>query len=223
VKWHVCFILVCFVFTALPSTAHQGKAVDLSEAVNIALINNGSYRQALARERAAEERVNAVWGQLLPAMESELSVQGQGADSGIQAMSDGAYDVRVLQMRFAINPGFFYNSLKSSHEELAVVRQDVRRQKYEVEYQVIKSYFDVVLAREMLRLKKESRLVLEENLRIVENLYRAGSVPLFELLQAKVHLGDVEPEILDAETALATAEDVFSFALGGDAGVFKAM
>ncbi len=190
------------------------KPVSLKEARDIALKNNGEYRASQASLSAAEERVRAVWGQLLPVMESEVSATRQGADSGIMALSDGQYDVRLVQLRFGINPGGFYHTLEQSHSALKSARQETRRILSSVEYSVIKSYYDVVLAAEMVRLKTESRKVLEENFRDVDSMFRSGSVPRFELLQAQVRLQNMEPEIREAETNYSVAVDTFNLILG---------
>ena len=193
--------------------------VSLGEARDIAVTGNGEVRAARANLRAAEERVRAVWGQLLPVIESEVSATRQGADSGIMSLSDGQYDIRMVQLRFGINPGGFYHTLEQSHAALKTAREESRRIIASVEYSVIKSYYDVVLTDEMVRLKTESRKVLEENLRDVENLYLSGSVPRFELLQAQVRLQNLYPEIREAETNYSLAVDTFNLALGsGDRG-----
>jgi len=198
------------------------RKVNLAEAQQIAIENNGEYRIAQANVRAADERVNVVWGQLLPVMESEASATRQGADSGLMSLSDGQYDIRLLQLKFAINPGGFNNSLKQSHAALCSAREELRRVRGNIEYSVIKSYYNVILTAEIVKLKKDSLKVLEENLRDVENLYRSGSVPRFELLQARVFLQNIEAEIIDSETVASVALDTFNLVLGSSGRLYDA-
>ena len=73
------------------------------------------------------------------------------------------------------------------------------------------------LAGEMIRLRNESLELLKANLRDVENLFRTGSVPRFELLQAQVQMKSQEPLLLEAENNRAVMLDTFNFHLGGGA------
>ena len=52
----------------------------------------------------------------------------------------------------------------------------MRRVRNDLEYSVIKGYFDVILAREMVALRENSLQVLSENLKDVDRLFRSGSV-----------------------------------------------
>ena len=193
------------------NNATQPAEITLEEALASALANNQEYRISRLRVRQSRERVNAAWGQILPAIESEASLLRQGADSGAMSLSDGQYDIRVAQLKFGVNPGAFYNSLNCRTQAGALAERKIRAQ---VELNVIRGYFDVILAGEMVSLRKNSMQVLEENLKDVSGLYRTGSVPKFELLQAQVKLKSQEPLVSEAENNYRTALDFFNYHLG---------
>lgn len=192
-------------------------AISIDDAVAIALKNNHEYRIVLEKTKQAKEKVNQVWGQLLPVLESEASIVRQGADNGFMSLSDGQYDLKLLQVRFGINPGVFYHSLQASHRAHRIAKEELRRVRSVVSYNVIKSYFDVILSHEMVRLNEYSLQVLNENLKDVKRLYQTGSVPKFELLQARVQLKNREPEYLKAKNDYQTALDMFNYHEGSDA------
>jgi len=207
------------IFTMLLLSASYLKAepagITVDEAVRIALESNHDYKIADLRTRESEERVNAVWGQLMPVLESEASVLRQNAESGFMSMSDGQSDIKFIQMKFGINPGIFYNSLQASKKSYSASKEELRRIKSEVEYNVIKSYFDLLLADEMTVLKKESLEVLKVNLKDVKNMYGTGTVPKFEVLQAQVRMMNQEPELFSAESGGRVALEMFNHRLGG--------
>ncbi len=192
------------------------KKISLEEARSIALANNRDYRIATHRLHEAGEKVGGVWGQLIPVLESEASLQRQYAESGAMSLSDGQYDIRFVQLRFGINPGMFYNSLQLSRSAYIVAQEEARRIRAEVEYNVIKSYFNLLLAGEAIVLRKESMDLLKTNLKDVENLYRTGSVPRFELLQAQVQYQGQEPLLLEARNNHAIMLDTFNYHLGAE-------
>lgn len=192
------------------------RAISVEEAVSTALGNNHEYKIAKRKLKQAGERVNRVWGTLLPAISSEASAWRQDAETGFMSLSEGQYGLKIVQLQFAVNPGFFYNTLKGAREGCEIARRELRRIKSAIEYRTIKSYFDVILAGEMVSLRKNSIKVLEENLDNVKNLYNTGSVPEFELLQAEAELESRKPLLREAQARHDIALDLFNFQLGYD-------
>lgn len=190
------------------------KKISVAESLAVALVHNHDYAVALYRMKEAKEKVRASWGQLMPVLESEASLARQYAENGVMSLSDGQYDIKFVQMRFGINPGVFYNSLQLSKKAYTVAKEDVRRVKSDIEYRVIRSYFNLLLAGEMIKMRRDSLEVLKSNLKDVRNLYATGSVPRLELLQAQVQLKSHEPLLLEAESAYRVALDTFNYTLG---------
>lgn len=209
---------VLIALSTLQPLAAQNSAnvVEVDKAVSIALAHNHDYKIALENVRVAAEKVNTAWSQLVPVLSSEASVTRQGAESGFMSLSDGQYDIRLAQLAFGVNPGAFYNSLELSRSNHISARENLRRVRSEIECAVIRSYFDLILAAEEVTLRKESLALLGENLRDVRNLYKTGSVPKFDLLQAQVRHKSVEPLLFDAENRRKVALDLFNYHLGAD-------
>ena len=197
-------------------TGNQQEKIGIEKAIRIALESNQDYKIAILREKEAGEKVDAAWGQLWPVLESEASAMRQKAENGFMSMSDGQNEIRFVQLKFGLNPGIFYHSLRASQDASKIAREDVRRIKASVEHSVVKGFFDVLLAGEIVKLQQESIDVLNTNLRDVQNMYKTGSVPKFELLQAEVELHKHEPMLLEAKNNKKLALDMFNFTLGSD-------
>jgi outer membrane protein len=73
----------------------------------------------------------------------------------------------------------------------------------------------------MINLRKDSVDLLKSNLKDVQNMYSTGSIPKFDLLQAKVQLNSQMPLLLEAENNYRTALDYFNYVLGSSE-IFKA-
>ena len=204
------------------SGANALKKIGLEEAVAIAKANNPDFKIALRRHKAESEKVNQAWGMLLPVIESEASLTRQGAESGFMSMMDGQYDVRVVQVKFGINPGMFYNSLQMTRKAYAASTEELRKVKSDIEFNVIESYFNLILAEEMISIRKDTIKLLQENLKDVNSLYKTGSVPRYELLQAQVQLKSQEPLLLEAENRYRLALEMFNYQLGLDEGAYAA-
>ena len=195
--------------------------ISLKEAIKIALKNNLEYKISLKEMGIAEQKVNAVWGKLIPIVESEVSMLRQYAENGFVSLSDGQYDIKVVQLKFGINPGMFYNSLKLSKKAYKSAAINVRKIKSEIVYNVIKTYFSVLLAEELIVLREDAIYLLKENLKDVNNLYKTGTVPKYELLQAQVRLKSQEPNLLEARNRYSIALDYFNYYLGNEKNKFR--
>ncbi len=198
------------------------KIIKLEDAIGMAKQNNLDFKIASNRQKAESEKVKQAWGTLFPIIESEASMLRQGADSGFMALTDGQYDIKVVQLKFGINPGIFYNSLQLSRKGHIAASEEVKRVKSEIEYNVIESYFNLLLAGEMILLRKETIELLQENLKDVLSMYKTGSVPRYELLQAQVQLKSQEPLLLEAENRHRLAEELFNYHLGLDERIYTA-
>jgi outer membrane protein TolC len=138
----------------------------------------------------------------------------QQADKGMMSLSDGQLDVKFIQVGFGINPGIFYNSLKASRSLYIASKEEIRSIKNGIELNVIKGYFELILAEEMIALRKSSIDLLKSNLKDVENMYAAGTIPKFDLLQAKVQLNSQMPLLLEAENNYRAALNYFNYVIG---------
>ena len=88
--------------------------------------------------------------------------------------------------------------------------------KAQLKANVIKEYYGVQLAREMLEVMKEAQAQAERHGTIVEQMYSAGMASEFSLLQAKVGLGTIVPEVARAEQAVRLSELALINRLGID-------
>ena len=216
------YILICILgISCLPLRAEGAsgeklQSIMLEDAIRIAKQNNLDYKIASNKQKAESEKVKQAWGMLFPIIESEASMLRQGADSGFMALTDGQYDIKVVQLKFGINPGIFYNSLQLSRKGYIASTEEVKRIQSEIEYNVIESYFNLLLAGEMILLRKETIQLLQENVKDVLSMYKTGSVPRYEVLQAQVQLKSQEPLLLEAENRYRLAEEMFNYHLGLD-------
>ena len=102
-----CSVIFIILLLSASYLRAEPSGISVDEAVKIALEGNHDFKIAELKTRESEERVNAVWGQLMPVLESEASVMRQGAESGFMSLSDGQSDIKFIQMKVGINPGIF--------------------------------------------------------------------------------------------------------------------
>ena len=214
-------VITVFIILIYNLTYASPKKIHLKQAIQISLKNNHEYKISLKDQGIARERVKAVWGQLVPVLESEISMARQYAENGFMSLLDGQYDIKVIQLKFGINPGIFYNSLMLSKKASRIATLNARKIKHDIVFNVIKSYFSVLLAEELIGLREESISLLKENLKDVKTLYKTGTVPKYELLQAQVKLKSKEPLLLEARNTYTLSFDLFNYYLGKETNLYK--
>ncbi len=133
-------VLSLILFLLLFSYADAQQPLSLNDAIDIALKNSPEYIMAQHQLKQADEKIAQAWGMLYPALESEASALRQYAENGFMSLSDGQYDLKFVQVRFGINPGNFYNSLSQSYTNYKLAKEEVKKVKSNIEYNVIKSY-----------------------------------------------------------------------------------
>lgn len=81
---------------------------------------------------------------------------------------------------------------------------------------VQKTFYGVLLSKEVLDITKQSFENAEANLNDVKALYREGMVSEFDLLQAEVQVENIRPAVLQMENNLQSAKDGLKIILGID-------
>ncbi len=213
-------LLSPILFLLIVSQTYAQQALTLEEALSLALKNSPEYIIAQHKLKQADEKIAQAWGMLYPAIESEASALRQYAENGFMSLSDGQYDLKFIQVRFGLNPGNFYNSLSQSYSNYTLAKEELKKVKAAIEYNVIKSYFEVITAHEIIKLRENSIAVLQANLADVTRQFATGTIPKFELLQAQVQLQSQEPLLIDARNNYATALDIFNYHVGAKSGTY---
>ncbi len=214
-------LLSPILFLLFVTHTYAQQALSLDDAIALALKNSPEYIIAQHKLKQADEKIAQAWGMLYPALESEASALRQYAENGFMSLSDGQYDLKFVQLKFGINPGNFYNSLSQSYNNYKLAKEELKKIKASIEYNVIKSYFDVITAHEIIKLRENSIVVLQTNLADVNRQFNTGSIPKFELLQAQVQLQSQEPLLIEARNNYATALDLFNYNLGAKSGTYS--
>jgi outer membrane protein TolC len=214
-------LIIFSILSLLPFFSNAQSIISPDDAIHIALTSNRDVASARVRLNASEKKLNQAWGDLMPTIESSASVSRQGAESGIQSMSDGMYDIRIVQLSLAINPGVMYNSVKIYSYEKAYAKEDVRRFEYQASSDAIRAYFSVIRASEMVKTRKDSLTYLKTNFDDVGNFFKSGTVPRYEVLQAEIQFKNAEPLLLESMNNESSARDMLNLVLGADNGTYE--
>ncbi len=208
--------LIIFTISAVSSYAfadYDGKTeLSLRKAVALALERN---RDILVMEKeieTARARILGARGQYMPRVDIYGSYTQRDAvmDIGLPQGSDGRKDfgvfagyedekragISLVQQLF--NPAIPAN-LERAKIDLKIQEESLNSLKLDVEFDVSRLYHGMLLAHEKERIARDLLEQAESHHDVVKNKYDEGTVSEFDLLQSKVQVSRVKPDLVRAE------------------------
>jgi outer membrane protein TolC len=208
--------------------------MSLSAALDLAMRENPEVR--FAREQVQEFglRVREVRADALPNVElvgtlqrtrdpglrnspffSRLTESGEALPPGALSafyFSTYLYQVTVEQPLYRF--GRVGHALEAARQELQGVETDVQAVETRVAFDVARTYYDYLFAREQRAVLESEREARERQLRQVRDRLELGEATRLEQLQAEVAVANLRPEVLTADNAIRVALTNLNAALG---------
>lgn len=206
---------VLFAATAVPASPDVPDQLDLQTAVNYALENNFSIRQARERIREQEGLIIEVKARAIPnvALNSAYSRNDKEISQTTPPLEQN-WSI-VLEARQALYAG---GGVRAALDAQKVVREaallDLRSVINDALLEVRTRFYNVLLAREQIQVQEQNVKLLEEQLTNARNRFEAGSVSNFEVLRAEVELANAKPQLIRARNSLRTSIDQLRQSLG---------
>ncbi len=209
-------------------------ALGLREAVRSALDRSRDLRDARFELEIAEEQVSEVWGEVYPSVDlsarynrnlspqvsffparffdPEASPEDQVA---VQIGADNTWTSTVSVEQPLLSPRSFV-AIPAAARFRQMQEEAVRGRAHEVVTRVRSTYYDLLLAREQVRLTENSLVRVRETLEETQALNRAGLASDFDVLRLEVELSNLEPNLLRARSEAAAARRALAVELDLD-------
>lgn len=238
-----CVFLACcffFIFAAGPSANAQkanvtdtlgfGSApINLTQAIQIAMANNTQIKRSLLSLKTADQQVRSAWGELLPEVSGTASytrnielpvfffpADPTDPDSPLQAIQAGEDNnwnagLSVSQTLFR---GEAFVGVNSSKLFKTVQAENLRATTQNIVTETRLAYYNVLVAKEQLRLQQESVKRLRENLEENQAREDAGLIDRYAVLQVEVQLSNQEPQLTQAAYGVKEAYRQLKLVMG---------
>ncbi|MCK4352193.1 TolC family protein [candidate division WOR-3 bacterium] len=102
--------------------------------------------------------------------------------------------------------GKILNAYQISKLNFEAEREDFRKQKNELVFNVTKSFYGILVLNELIKLTSDAYTQTKRHVKVVEKRYNAGLASKFDLLRAKVQLANMEPQVIKAKNGLEIAK-----------------
>jgi outer membrane protein TolC len=219
------------------------RRISADEAVDLALKNNLSLESARVALDVKKRKSDLVWNQFLPdlgvrgtlAMDNEASTVSGIApvtelplNPFISGLPDtphiyGVVPYSVDAPRWHVQGNFsasltlsaaLFQGIKTIRMDYQTGRVSYEKARIQMERDVRKAYYQILLTGENVSLLKESFATAERQVAMAEANYRSGLAPQLTLLQAQVSRDNMLPTIDQAENGLKLAMANFAMTLG---------
>lgn len=206
---------VIFLLAAvLPCVAHA-RSVTLGDAIELAFENNEEIRSQQGEVKAADAVKIGAEGKFTPRLSLGAAythndfvitlppsfVVGQAKDPGIFLGYNNQYNFSINAEQSIFAGGKDVAGYKESSLKEKVQQQGLRAKMLSAELETKRLYFGLMLADETLRITHELVDQTEKHCRDVQRKFGEGTSSRFDLLQSKVQVAKVEPQLAAAEKA----------------------
>ncbi|MFO7445273.1 MAG: TolC family protein [Ignavibacteriaceae bacterium] len=224
------FFLSIFCVLFLTIASYAQKALTLDEAVNIALHKNTILEKAENTIKSYESGKLAAIGGFLPGLGARGNFRWERSEqAGGERLIEGIptrYPSSISEER-GYSAGIGYDwvlfdglanfaNLSRSSNDLESAKFNLIRLKQDIVFQTISLYYDIVNARQLLKVKDEDVKRFQKNLETATERNRLGAVTLADVYAQQVQVGNAELEVIRTQNLFETAKTNLLYYLGLD-------
>jgi len=218
-------IVPCFAQREKQGTTANVISITPDKAVEMAMENNLSLKQTMLGNEAKRRAAQMPWNVFIPTVElsgtlGRLNIKPEARNIVLPGLtipiSPGGPQWVLLgsfQVGLTINIGTFAG-MKQTLEEYAAGKIGIEKAKLQLERDVRKAYYQMLLVKEQITLLRESFANAERQVAMAQANYRGGLIPEVSLLQVQVARENLKPQIDEAENGYRMYMASFAMFLG---------
>lgn len=201
--------------------------LDLEKCIDLALEFNHNLKLAKYDEEKAREQVKEAWGSsVLPTISGNvdyfralkraviiIDAPEFGFTGSFPQGTENTLTIAAT-LEQPLFTGAIFLAVRVAETYAEIQRKLVDATRDEVIVNVKRSYYSVLLAREVLKLSKLNYDLASENRSDTETMFNAGVVPEYDFVRAKVQEKNLIPEVQQAENSVLLAENLLRFVTG---------
>ncbi len=200
---------------AAPADAELPSPLDVRGAIGYALDHNYAIRQARETVRLQEGVIVQVSSQRIP----NVSAQGQWQRNAPQVSqifpaSNELWDLELKATQTLFAGGGVTSAVKGAKLSRDAAALDLQTVIDAALLEVRTKFYNVILAREKIRVDEENVRLYEHQLEDTKNQFEAGTVSNFEVLRSRVFLANAQPTLITARNFYRIAIEQLRQALG---------
>ncbi|HEY5079337.1 MAG TPA: TolC family protein [Opitutaceae bacterium] len=201
--------------SAAPDQAPLPSPLGLNAAIGYALDHNYAILQAREAIRLQEGVIVQVSSQQIPNVAAQGQWQRNDASvSQFYPPATTVWDVELKATQTLYAGGGVTSAIKGARLARDAAAFDLQTAIDSALLDVRTKFYNVLLAREKIRVEEENVHLFEHQLGDTKNQFESGAVSNFEVLRAKVFLANAQPSLITARNSYRIAVEQLRQALG---------
>lgn len=186
-------------------SAAQPEMLPLQQCLDLALKNNKQIQEKEKKVTIAEGVVKEAKAGFRPT----LSYQAARSESDLPQYEIGPLHYYDTEFKAGLNAsvplytgGMLRNNLKLAQIQLDTAKEDLRKAKQQLTYDVKQAYYNVWLAERIVQVQQASYNNLDQHVNRVQICYNAETASKLDLMRAKVQRDTLKPKVISAQNQL---------------------
>jgi outer membrane protein len=205
------------------STRAETRQMNLNGCITTAYQNNQTLRRLEERIRSAGYKIEEARSGFYP----QLSFSGSYTRLGnvpeygfggfsFKLGSEDNYNLQLSLQQPIFTWGKIRNSYDISKYGLSLTREQLRRARQQIRFSVTSLFYNILLARELIKVREGSIARTQDHLKTVQDRYDKGYASEFDVLRVKVQLANAKPPLVQAKNLYQLTLDNLKNLLGID-------
>jgi len=215
-KYGRMILLILFVLENLSLTKAETLNLNLDQCLKTAYENNKSLFQLEEKSNSAKYKIDEAKSGFYPqfSFNGSYTRLGNVPEFSTPAMSFGELQIPAFTVKsgaennynFSLSyqqPFFTWGKIQAGYDiskhNLSLTQEEYRKTKQEVKFNVISLFYNILLAKELIKVREESIARIEDHLKAVQDRYDKGYASEFDVLRVKVQLANAKPPLTQAK------------------------
>ena len=177
----------------------------LEQCIEAAVANNKSLIQNGLGVQQTAIGTKTAYGNLLPSVSASASASGRDGSSRSSAK---------LQINQKIySPGLF-SDIKLTRNETDIARLNYNELASQIRSEVETAYYNILTAQSLLNVYRENLTAADENLQLIQTMYKLGTKTESDVLKAEVQKAEIENELISQELEIIKQKRALAILMG---------
>ncbi len=214
-------LVITFILFSSSSSFSEGKYLSLEESIDFALKHNQTILIAQEELKKSQAKITKAQASIFPnlTVNAVYTHLGEIPSISFAGQSFGFSEEDTYSGGLGLQQLLYTGGKVKGAREIAKLyadfaKENLEEKKQKVIFEVKKSFYTILLAKQLVKINEESVAQLKRHLATIQERYKAGIVPEFDLLRAKVELANAEPKLIKARNSLILGEENFKRILG---------
>ncbi len=200
-------LLIFSTFFCPPLASAETRSLTLDQCLEIAYEQNQTLLQLKEKVNSAKYGVEETRSGFFP----QLSLSGSytrlgkiptydvGGGMKIALGTENNYNLSLSYQQ----PFFTWGKIQAGYDiskyNLSLTKEEYRKTKQEIKFNVISLFYNILLAKELIKVREESIARIGDHLKAVTDRYDKGYASEFDVLRVKVQLANAKPSLTQAK------------------------